>query len=488
MRAIRLIRTLTLVLILSIGVRAVAQSAVDNEITLFYSYGVAGEDQMLPDTLPGVYDEQKNGYYGSATVDFSGSVTNRYDFYMRLAARSRVGSPYLGMQLSPATPTDFSVSLDTVYARLLLGDIFFSDFEILGADVGMALKVGKFALAAPGNSVSRFGLESAVGMLKTSNSGTVDLVTTLEFPDISQTYDGKRSSLSLEMASGGLIDEAIQRLYDTDGSISNHGKPVIGEFAPQLFGQLVLDGYVLPFGILSAAAGYAYNGAGIYSGHSTGASSQLAIQFESGTLQVPVSAGFSFHEKNIDVLGAATGNTLDIDTTDFRHTMRAGVAVGLQYSPRMIGVLGAQRVVGDLSLSGSFTNVRHIYRDPVSVFGLALDGQYLLTRNIYVGGGAVLGTLGNVTWQTRADVPPVLDDYSHTFTLAQNFGYEAYVGVDVLDSARVSIGFVNMRGLALNYGLESIQSGLVKYRQPGTAISDELWETMGVYILTSVRL
>ena len=132
--------------------------------------------------------------------------------------------------------------------------------------------------------------------------------------------------------------------------------------------------------------------------------------------------------------------------------------------------------------------IEHIYRDPLSVIGVAIDGQYHLIRGIYVGGGFVLGTVTAATWQTSSDVSSELDDYANTFKLAENFGYEAYVGIDVLSSARVSIGFANMRGLAMNYGLESINSGLVKYRQPGTSLADQLWQTMGIYVRATARL
>lgn len=475
-------------LLIGIAFNLMGEVTVSSETTAFYSYGFADEEQMVPSTLPGVYDEKKNGYYIDGKISIEGSVQNKIDFFLGLSSKSMSGSPYLDLQLSPSTPSDFAVSLDSVYSRLYLGDLLFSDLEVAGADIQINMIAGKFGKDASDFAFSRFGMESVVSNLAMANSPVLDLETILVFPGTNQFYYGKKSNLSLNLAAGGLFGEDIQRLFDFDGGVSEHGKDVLGEYAPQFFADLALNRYVLSIGTLSTGVSYAYNGSGIYSGHSVGMSSLLSLEITQEKLFLPISLNLAFYEKNIDVMGSAADNSLLIDTTDFRNTIQVGLALGLQYIPQVFGISGPPKVGGDLTLSGKFTSVGHIYRDPLSVISLSLDGQYYLNPKIYVGGGFILGTIGDVTWKTGSSVSTSLDDYNHTFSMKDNFGYEAYVGLDFLGFGTLAVGFAHKKGLSMNYGIETVQSGFIKYRQDGTTLAEELWETKGIFARVTVEL
>jgi hypothetical protein len=241
--------------------------------------------------------------------------------------------------------------------------------------------------------------------------------------------------------------------------------------------------FVFPFGIFFANLSYAYNGAGIYSGHSAGASARLDTPIIPDIFSLPVSLSFAFYEKNIDTLGSTTGTVNEYNSTDFRNTIRAGCAAGAQYiapSPDGEGAGKFPPFTADLTIAGSFTHIQHIYRDPLSLLGLCVDGRFTLDDFLYIGGGLIMGTLMDAVWQTSEGVDR--DDYVFTFSPAENMGYEIYTGLNVGDIGSISLGFVNNRGLAMNYGLESIEDGLIKHKQPGTELADGLWETCGVYI------
>ena len=124
----------------------------------------------------------------------------------------------------------------------------------------------------------------------------------------------------------------------------------------------------------------------------------------------------------------------------------------------------------------------------INIFALGIDGQYSILNNLYLGGGLTLGTLTELTWQTSEGVGAALDDFYREFSLAENYGYELYLGVDVVPGVKLSLGFANFKGLSMNRGLESIQTGMVKLRQVDTAVSDMLWETKAAYVLTNIRL
>lgn len=465
---------------------AAAQASVSEEVTAFYSYGVADETQVIDSGEPGTYEFERNGYSVNANLGFTASLVDIYDIVIKVNARNRAGSPYLPLQLASASQTGFSLSLESAYGRInLLDGLKVAspiDVAVTGGKFAVILTGGKFGAGASNYSkVTRYGVESALNMVRISNDLNLGLEAALSFQAIEQMIGTEYSSLTLQFVSSGRFDEGIERLYDTDGSIATHGKVVVGEYAPQLFASLKLNRYVLPFGVLSAEGVYALNGAGIYSGHSYGGAVLLDTNIVPFVLTVPVGAAVAVYEKNIDALGAQTGTGLADSTIDFRTTLRAGLGLGIRYVD--IYVKSAELHVG-----GSFTRIEHLYRDPISLIGLAADGRFSYRERFFVGGGAVLGTLQDVTWSTREDVPSMFDDFSRTFTLAQNFGYEVYGGVNIGSKVSVTLGMNNNKGLAMNYGLESVKDGLIKYRQKDTAAADRLYETFGVFMKLSAKM
>jgi hypothetical protein len=364
----------------------------------------------------------------------------------------------------------------------------------LTAPVDLFLTGGKFSVAAANyGKVSLYGMESALNMLKLGTNVNLGIEAAITFGVLEQMLETTYSSLTLQVVSGGLFDEGIPRLYDTDGAYM-HGKIVLGEYDWQLFASLKLNGLALPFGALSAEGVYTYNGAGIYSGHSFGASVLLTpkifleqeisaeeVTSSTPTLAFPIGLSFAFYDKNIDALGASVGTDLTNSTVDFRNTIRAGAALGAKLVVPYV-------VAADLTFAGSYTYMNHIYRDPISLIGLSVDGKLTYADQYFIGGGLILGTIGDVTWQTSSGVASGLDDYRHTFTLAQNLGYEAYLGINIGSKCRITLGMNNNKGLAMNYGLESIKDGEIKYRQKNTDTADGLFETFGVYLKATLTL
>lgn len=478
---------MTALLMLTGAGRLTAQASVSQEVTGMYSLGIAGEEQMLTSELPGTFAERKNGYLVKGSFDVKASIEYTLDLFLRVSANTRTGSPYLALQLPETSASELSLGLDTAYARLHV----LNGLGVISPPLEIYIQAGKFSQGADNLTVSRYGLEGASGMVKTSSSPAIALQIEKVFLGIDQFYLGTSSSLLFEAGTAGLLDEAVPRLYDTDGGLSNHGKPVLGEYAPQFFASLSLNRYVLPVGLLSGDISYAYNGAGIYSGHSLGGSVRFDAFLKKNVWFLPLAVHAGFSEKNIDVLARTTGTGALNATTDLRQALRLGVALGVQYAspiPAFTDLNPPPRIDAELTVAGAYSHIGHIYRDDLSMWGLSVDGRFMLARKFFLGAGLILPVLGEAVWSTREDVSTALDSYSHGFTTLQNLGWEAYAGFQVSGSARFTLGISQNRGLSMNYGLEGLQEGLVKYRQPGTEESEGLLQTFGVYALTSVRL
>jgi hypothetical protein len=470
-------RSVLFLVILCAAVLARAQISVGGEAVVFGSHGVAGIDQAIDSGEPGAYAYEKNGFYVSSYLTFKGSLETKGDLVVRLLARGRTGSPYFEFQLAPASGQDVSLSVDCAYGKV---NVFGSLGLSLPFDLNLSF--GKYPVyAADYGGITRYGMDSALTMVKLANDFNLGLELRHDFLDGNLYTDLGFPYLSLQLYGGALSDEAIPRLYDTDGSVSSHGKVVIGEYAPQLLATLRLENYLLPLGLLSAEAVYTMNGAGIYSGNSLGASASLSLPLVPSRLNLPLGIEFAYHEKNVDALGASTGSGLLDSSTDFRGTMRAGFGAGIKYAVPY----GSS---AEASLGLSWTRVEHIYRDPVQFIGLSFDARYNPQNSFFVGGGVILGTLADVTWATRAGVPTLYDNYRHVFSLLQNFGLEAYAGMNVGQKSSVVIGANDNRGLAMNYGLESLRDGEVKFRQKGSTAGDGLYETFGVYVKAIYKL
>jgi hypothetical protein len=451
------------------------------DITGFYSYGIATDDQLYGVTTePGFFTDKKNAYSLGSNLQFKTTVDGN-EFTMKVTTKGRTGSPYEDLQLAPASAQAFALTLDTLYGR----------FPVLGTGLSLPLELylsaGKYlsSAAMPGK-VTRYGLDAAPAMVKTGGLANAGLEISKTITDESQISDLGFAVVSGQFVSSAFFDEGVSVLYDTDGSMSVHGRVVNGQYAPQFFAQLRGTNVVLPFGLLSAEAVWALNGAGINSGNSAGASALLSLPFMEGKFTVPIGLSGAYYEKNIDALGASASTTTDtvngdLRTTDFRQTIRAGLGLGARYAV-------PYQMEAELSLGGSYAHIEHIYRAPLDIFGASLDGKLTLNSAYFIGAGGVLGTLQDLVWQNRADVPAGTVDYSHAFAIARNYGWEAYLGVNIGLKGSVVLGVNNNKGLAMNYGLESMKEGEMKYRQPGTTAAEALYETFGVYLKATVKM
>jgi hypothetical protein len=475
------------VLVCALCVGAFAQVSVSEDTVGLYSYGVAGSDQAITSsTQPGYYSLMKNGYYVNTNLTAKINVASFYDIFVKLNMRSRTGSPYLELQQTNASNQASVISLDSAYGRLNL-----TTGLKLGLPVDFYVQMGKFSVAAANyQKSSLYGTEAALSMLKLNSGLYAGIETTKIFSTIEQMLDTSYSSLSFQAYTNAGFDEAVERLYDSDGSIGSHGESVLGEYATQAFATLKLNGYSLPFGVVSAEGVYMLNGAGIYSGNSFGLSGNLTLSLipeneNLETLSLPIGLGVAYYDKNIDVLAAATGNDASIvagaDSTDFRGTIKAGLGAGLKYAVQY-------EKSAELYLAGSYTRVEHIYRDTIDIFGLSVDGKVSILDRYFMGAGCILGTLNDVTWKTSSGVSASNDNYSHTFKLAQNMGWEAYLGANLGTKCSIVLGVNNNKGLSMNYGLESVKDGETKQRQSGTQLSEGLYQTFGIYLKTTVKM
>lgn len=463
-----------LILAVLIG-SAYGQATVTEEVTVFGSYGLADVSQAIDTGDAGAYTTLKNGYSVNSNLGFNLSVPLLYSIQAKLNTKSRVGSGYVPLQLVGASSQAWALTVDQVSGKVNLSDILqFS--EILQVTV----QAGKYQVTASNpQKISGYGVESALAMVKTSNALNVGAEATYRF----ETDDPSlpTPTLSLQVTSSALVDEAVVRLYDNDGSQSNHGKAVIGQYAPQALGIVKLSALPLgPFS-LSAEAAYGLNLAGIYSGNTYGAGALLTTTLVPEVLSIPVGAGVAYHEKNIDVLAGSVGTDISDKTVDFRSAIRAGVAAGLRFQiPLELAV--------ETNISGSYTSISHIYREPVTFLGAAVDGRVTLTNLVFVGGGVVLPTLSSVVWQTKSTVATIYDDYKKTFDPAKNLGYEIFTGINLGSKASMVLGFNTNKGMAMNYGIESVKDGEYKFRQKGSDAADRLYETSALFLKFNLKV
>jgi hypothetical protein len=277
------------------------------------------------------------------------------------------------------------------------------------------------------------------------------------------------------------LDEELNELYDTDGSVASKGDPVPDTYSFPLHAALGLDKLALPFGELSAELVYAMNAEHIYSGQSFGADARLDIPL-AGILTVPVGLGVSFHEKNIDVLAGTAVEKgwgglypYEGDTTGFRGALRIGAGTGVKADLANSGLKAA------LNLGFSFSQVGHIYRDTLNIPALAVDGRVTYQERYFLGFGVLAGTLSDVEWKTKSDADPAKDNFSHTFKVAENIGWEIFAGLQ-FGKSKFLLGYNNNKGLAMNYGVEAPKDGQYKYRQSGSDVTDGLLERGGMFI------
>lgn len=438
---------------------------VTGNLTSIYTLGNAAQDQMLTTgTGSGAYEEQKNGYYTQANLFVLFQPVSFLEGYFKLTATARPGSFYVPLSLEPNSTSNFAVDFDAVYGKV-------SVFDALGLSLPAALsvKTGKFkAEAVNYQNISKFGLETILDVMETANTYNYEIEAAFK-----PTGD---FALTAAFVGNYRFDEGIQRLYDDDGGVGPHGNPELGKYDSQLMAFVGLHDFELAGGPLNAELVYGKNVSNIYSGHSFGFDAGYRLPLFSDTLIIPIGLGVAWYEKNIDLLARNASTGMGSATYDFRNTLSGALALGLRLTGGDIGV--------SANLAGSFTRLEHIYRDPLSVIALALDAECTYRNRYVLGAGVVAGTLADVQWQTKSDINPALDGggYDHTFTLADNIGFEIYGGINTGKNSRILVGFNQHKGFAMNYNLENKPEGQMKYKLAGSEAADALYESGGLYL------
>jgi len=463
---------------------------ISGEITGMYTFGFASDDQIVisgDDANPvGVFDNdpEGNGRNGFLTrMDFSmlfGPVS-WVDLYVQFRARSRPGSPYIPLTLEAADADDFSISFEQAWGRINVIDGLGFD-----APLDLFLKAGRFDSApASFQRVSRFGTENVMSRIRTKNVLSVQLEAAfpLAFAE----------SLSFVAATQQRTSEAIPPLYDVDGSMGWHGTPPHDYlYSIPVFTALRMRNIETPFGNIFAEVVYAFNAEDIYSGHNFGVDGRWDIRVPGmDNMTIPLGLGVAFLEKNIDPMARAAhgfGNdnalsnrpyirpehNYNFATVSFRRSMRIGAGLGLRWEPTP--TLGTEFNVGY-----SYSQIAHIYRDTLTINSLSFDMRLVLDRRFFIGGGIFLGTLGDVEWRTSDDADPNRESgFSHVFTLAENMGFEIHAGLS-MGRSRLVFGYNINRGLSMNHGIEAMADAQIIYRQRGSAVADDLFETGGFF-------
>ncbi|MDR0410976.1 MAG: hypothetical protein LBH75_03285 [Treponema sp.] len=483
------------VLLLVVGAVVFAQTTGDGgftargDVTAIYTLGNAEESQALGSGRgDGAYETEKNGYYTSANAYLELKPENGFkqgDFleaYLKIAATHRNGSFYEPLSLEYYGKNDFSVSFDTYYGRVSIFDAI-----AFNSPVALFLKAGKYKTeTAYFGKISKYETESVLYMLKTANTYNYQ---------IEGLYTGTESNpfkLHGLFTTNYKFDEATPRLYDKDGSVSDHGLPVVGEYAPQLFASVRLEDFNVAGNKLSAEVDYALNGVDIYSGNSVGGAVRFVLEPPDAEIKIPLGLSVGWFEKNIDVLSGTVGadtSTGGRNTTGMRDTLAIGVGTGVRYP-----LNDAMNIDGNLA--GAFYNINHIYRDPLSIISLSLDAQFTYKQFI-VGAGFVAGSLMNAVWQTKDGAGYTVPDnggIKKTFSFAENMGYEVYTGIKFIPFKRAGnnvegkfiIGFNQNKGISMNNTLESRADGQIKYRQVDSE-SVDMVETGGLFVKMEMK-
>ncbi|MDR0878729.1 MAG: hypothetical protein LBN21_11800 [Treponema sp.] len=443
--------------------------AVSGDLTTIYTMGNASEEDQAIGSGKGngAYEEQRNGFYTNANILVWYKPVEFLEGYVKLASTHRPGSLYVPLQLEYYGQSDFSLTLDTVYGKAGI-------FKALNLDipVDLNLKMGKFKNEVSYfGKVSRYETESVLYMLKTANTYNYEIEAAYN-----NIINDKPFRITGAFSTNYRFDEATPRLYDVDGSVSDHGGPVVSEYAPQLYASLKLQNFAAGPGNLQGGVIYALNGADIYSGNSAGADLRYTLNLND-TFSIPIGLGIGYYEKNIDVLSGTASAASDRRTTDFRDTFAIGFGAGARYKADSLAIDG--------NLGFSSYSIKHIYREPLAILSASLDVQLTFLDCYILGGGLILGSLGEAEWKTKEGVNEKTNGgkiFEHTFSPAENIGYEVYAGLKLYNNCRFIIGFNQNKGIAMNYSLESKGEGQIKYRQLGTDNTDEKYEASGLYL------
>jgi len=463
------------VLALFMALSLSAQNAEDlpfklsGNLNAIYTLGNAARDQMLATgTGDGAYEEFKNGYFLETNLYALLKPAPFIEGYFKLYTIARPGSFYVPLSLETKSDQNFGISLDRMYGRV-------SVFEALNLSlpVDLFLKTGKYkGEAARYQLISKFGLENVLFKMETLNTYNYELEVALR--PLNNDF-----TVSATFLGNYRFDEGIPRLYDVDGAVSDHGLPVLGEYAPQFMANVRICDLALGTGRLWWEFVYGQNMADIYSGHSIASSLLYTLSAIPDTLSVPIGLGFIWHEKNIDVLSRSASNEQNKETTGFRSNVSGALSAGLRFKTGNIGLDG--------NLAGVFTHIEHIYRDPLQIISASVELQLTFLDRYFIGGGIVMGTLADANWKTKEDTPDMNygakdgGGFDRTYSFADNFGYEIYGGVNLWNNCRFVFGFNQNKGIAMNYNLENKAEGQMKYQLADSDIPGS-YETGGLFL------
>jgi len=459
------------VLLVLLGFPAAAQEedkvTISGDFTAIYTLGNATEDQKIDDSTLGAYYLKKNGYYTAANLYATLRPLPWLEGYFKVYAIHRPGSFYQPLQMESmgarAFDTPGGFTLDAVYGKANI-------LDALELDTGLDLYVkgGKYkAQPSQFGIISKYKTEQVLYMMNTKTDFTYELEVGMPEP----------VKWSLSGAINYLLTESVSRLYDEDGGIGKHGWEDLGKYAP----QFLITAKLLDLNGINAELLYGQNVSNIYSGHSAGLSANYKVDINDD-LTIPIGVQFAFHEKNIDLLGQTASATevalsgSNTGTVDFRESMAAALGIGVRYNADPLNV--------DFNVAGTFANIKHIYRNDLSVIKLSADAMLTFQNKYFLGGGVILGSLLDATWETteKAQAESGEQYYNHTFTLQENMGYEIYGGVNLGNTSKLVIGFNQNKGISMNNMLETRHEAQMKYKQKDSSWSqDNLAEAGGLY-------
>jgi len=439
---------------------------VTGDLTTIYTVGNADETQKYPEPVAGAYggDPAKaakmNGYYTAVNLYANLHPFPWLDGYFKLYAIHRPGSVYFPLQMENTDPKDFTADMtfDSVYAR---ANVF--QALNLSLPVELFVKAGKFkAQASAFGVVSKYGTEQILYLMNIKNDFTYEMGVTMDSP----------VNIIASAAANYRLNEATQRYFDEDG-MEDHGIPVPDKYAPQIFASLKMQNLEFSSVALSAEVLYGNNVSNIYSGNAIGFSTLCSIGINDN-IKVPIGLLVSYYEKNIDMLAnAAVVPEKGDNTMNFRDSLSFGLGTGLRLTTDFINV--------DFNLAGTYNSIKHYYRNDLEIIKFSADAMVTISKSYFIGGGIILGTVNDVNWKTRDDADITKDEYDHTFTLADNLGYEVYGGINLSKAGKIVIGFNQNKGLSLNNMLEAKVDGQMKYKQFETEWKDRLIEAGGLY-------
>jgi len=476
----------------------------EGELLGMYTLGTADEDQVIGLSLGsllvpvGIYDRTNHGMNGYMTrMDFN----IRYlpfdwaELFVQFRARSRVGSPYIPLMLEAASDDNFSISFEQAWGRADL-------ISGLGFDspLGLFVKAGFFDTAPESYQlVSRFGTENVVNRIRLGLDLSVQLSAVYSIEDF--------ATFSLVGATKQSLNEAIQPVYDSDGSMGLHGEPTIEElYALPLFVALRMQNLNTGLGGISTEIFYALNADGVYSGHNFGASFGWELEIPNGMV-LPLGLAVGLTEKNIDPLARAghklgnrnalfSGDGLNdehlmayLSTVSFRRSLRVGAGAGLVFSPIEI-------LTTEINFGYAYSQIAHIYRDTLTLNSASVDMRVTLHDKFFLGGGLFFGSLTDAEWKSRETLlngdPNPETNFNRVFSLAENMGFEIHAGLYLgpgsdRTRSRFVLGYNQNKGLSMNHGIEAMSEAQVIHLQSGSTFDDNLFQTGGFFAKLIMR-